>query len=184
MKHLIRGGRDVIFFDQSEVPGAFFEMAKNLKYNVYPTGNNGAPTHSIFITKDDMVSLLGLSGATDEQIREALKAEEILLDAREWHEPKVVSNVDIAFGGSMKDLLPPWNTIPKEFQDEKTPWNKLAVSWWCGKLARATFTPKDGIDALKAKAHIRAILVSFDPSTEHKMAGCAWLMSLWFESID
>lgn len=182
MQHILRGGQSVTFFGQNQVPGAFFEMAKNLDYKVYVTGNNGFPTHSIFISPDDMIALMGLSGATDEQIECATSSVKIALDSLKWGKPREVTRIDVAFGNT-KNLLPHWNEIPKDFQRERTPWNELAVRWWTGGLRSATFTPKEGIDQLTAKAHIATILRSFDPSSEHKLAAVAWLMSLWFDEV-
>ncbi|MCZ8516833.1 hypothetical protein O9H85_31610 [Paenibacillus filicis] len=37
--------------------------------------------------------------------------------------PIDVSNIDRAFGGDVKRLLPPMCEIPEEFQKERTKWN-------------------------------------------------------------
>ena len=37
-----------------------------------------------------------------------------------------------------------------------------------------------GVDFKQAHAHISVILGSFEPKHEHKIAGCAYLESMWF----
>ena len=98
--------------------------------------------------------------------------------------PKDVKDIDIAFG-SIEGLLPPYDKIPKEFQHGKNnKWNKVVSQWFFMGLPQGTaFIPKKDIDKNKALRHIKAILSSFEPSTEHKESGCAYLLSLWFEDI-
>lgn len=99
-------------------------------------------------------------------------------------QPATVDAAEMVFGGKMSQLLPPYASIPDEFKDHYGQWNKLASGWFFGGLPKGTaFIPKDGIDAGKAVAHLRAILVSFEPKHEHKEAGVAYLMSKWFAEI-
>lgn len=98
--------------------------------------------------------------------------------------PSPVTGLDCAFGGSMEKLLPPWDSIPDDFKRDRTKWNKVISRWLFSGLPKDTqFIPKTGIDANAAKAHLRAILVSFEPKHEHKEAGCAFLLSKWFEDV-
>ena len=98
--------------------------------------------------------------------------------------PVDVDKVDLAFGGRMSVLLPAKEDIPKEFWGGHTKWNDLvsAIFFCGGKIIKKT--PKEGIDGTKALNHIRAILGSFEPSHEHKDAGCAYLFSLWFDEFE
>ena len=45
------------------------------------------------------------------------------------------------------------------------------------------FIPKEGIDPVMAWRHVRCVMGSFEPQHRHKVAACAYLMSLWFEDI-
>lgn len=94
-----------------------------------------------------------------------------------------VNNLDIAFGGKMNELLPPYEEIPDEYKDGHTKWNKLFNDWFFGGLTELNLTPKEGVVRNKALSHIRAIMVSFEPQHEHKEAGVAYLMSEWFEDV-
>lgn len=92
-----------------------------------------------------------------------------------------VSDVDIAFGSITH--LPKWEDIPEEFKELHAPskWNKLFTKLFYGHGASGEVIPKEGIDPMKAGRVIRAIMVSWAPKHEHKMAGCMYLMSQWFE---
>jgi len=108
--------------------------------------------------------------------------------------PQIVTKVDMVLGGEMSKLLPPMSVIPKEFQDMNPhlrdqatgapKWLKVFSDWFYGGLPKTTeFIPKPGIDGQLALRHIASIMRSFDPQHEHKTAGCAWLLSLWFEDV-
>lgn len=98
--------------------------------------------------------------------------------------PLPVSQIDITFGGDMDALLPPWEEIPEEFKRDRHPFNKVVSKWFFGRLPPETdFRPKPGVDANAALRHVVAILRSFQPKHEHKEAGCAYLLSLWFTDI-
>lgn len=95
-----------------------------------------------------------------------------------------VTEVDLAFGGDRKKLLPEWSEIPKEFKDGDTKWNKQFNMIFFGGRAPGTVTGVEGIDPQKAGRHLRAVMKSWEPKHEHKEAGCAYLMSLWFGDWD
>lgn len=95
--------------------------------------------------------------------------------------PQDVNGLELTFGGDMKKLLPPMSDIPEEFQNDRTEWNRLVSQWFYRGLKSFDCEPKDGIDKGKALKHISAILRSFEPKHEHKEAGCAYLLSLWFK---
>jgi maltooligosyltrehalose synthase len=97
--------------------------------------------------------------------------------------PKEVSGLDIAFGGDVKALMPPMETIPEEFRQNHTKWNRIFSEMFFFGAKDLNFTPKPGIDTLTAWRHVRAIMGSWEPQHEHKEAACAYLMSLWFEDI-
>lgn len=99
-----------------------------------------------------------------------------------WEKPNEnVTKLDMTFGPkNLSEFLPPMQDIPKEFDNWNNPWSKLVSEWFFRGLKQIP-KAKDGIDQNKALAHIGTILGSFEPKHEHKTAGCAYLMSLWFE---
>jgi hypothetical protein len=98
-------------------------------------------------------------------------------------EIKNVSGIDLCFGGDMKKLLPAWKDIPDEFKDGNSKWNKVVSDWFFRGLKNVKWTPKPGINSSKAVAHINAIMSSFEPKHEHKEAGCAYLLSEFFDDV-
>jgi len=101
-----------------------------------------------------------------------------------WAVPQSVSPLDLAFGGNMGKLLPPMRDIPADFHSFNNPWVRCVGTWFTVGLANPVFYPKPGIDRRDAMGHMKAILMSFEPKHEHKSAGCAYLMSLWFEKVE
>jgi hypothetical protein len=96
---------------------------------------------------------------------------------------KTLTALDVAFGGAahgMRELLPPYESIPKEFRNNRTEWNRLFSDWFYRGLSSLELEPKEGIDKHAALAHIRAVMSSFEPKHEHKEAGVAFLLSQWF----
>lgn len=99
--------------------------------------------------------------------------------------PVDVTDVELAFGGkSMEKLLPKWSDIPEEFKNRTTKWNKLFRLIFFKGEAPGTIASVEGIDPHKAGRHLRAIMKSWEPKHEHKEAGVAYLMSLWFADWD
>ena len=100
--------------------------------------------------------------------------------------PQDVDDVVLAFPANVSHLMPPWDEIPDEFrrdwQDGK--WQNFVGDWFYRGLQNPQFYPTRGIDAEKAYRHVSAILRSFEPKHEHKIAACAYLCSLWFEKVE
>lgn len=97
--------------------------------------------------------------------------------------PVAVDDIDLAFGGKMKELLPPMTAISEEFRRGRTKWNGMFHDFFYHGATGLKFFPKEGIDPKVAWRHMLAIMNSFEPQHEHKEAACAWLMSLWFDDI-
>ena len=98
-----------------------------------------------------------------------------------WDKPQDVTKFDVVFGPKrIETLLPAMNEIPAEFHEFNNPWQKIVSGWFFSGLNPIP-SAKEGIDQNKALAHIASVLGSFEPKHEHKSAGCAYLMSLWFE---
>jgi len=97
--------------------------------------------------------------------------------------PIAVSQVDLAFPANVSHLMPAYEDIPKEFKSLYNPWVKIFSDFFYSGAKNIQWNPKEGIDKLTAANHIRCIMGSFEPQHEHKEAACAYLMSLWFDSI-
>ncbi len=98
--------------------------------------------------------------------------------------PMKLGAVDSAFGGNTDRLLPKYEDIPEEFKSDHNVWVEMISTWFFLGLPKDTqFVPQDGIDPKEALLHVAACLKSFQPKQEHKTAGCAYLMSLWFKDV-
>ncbi|MFB9330047.1 hypothetical protein ACFFSY_29240 [Paenibacillus aurantiacus] len=95
--------------------------------------------------------------------------------------PQAVTGLDIVFGGDVKKLLPPMEQIPKGFHDHQNKWHRLVEQWFFKGLKKLDVTPREGIERRAALGHVKACMASCDPKHEHKVAGCAYLMSQFFE---
>lgn len=95
-------------------------------------------------------------------------------------QPIKVTKAEMFLGGDMKVLLPPMSEIPKEFHNGNGKWNQLVSTWFFTGLEGYEFSIKEGINMGEAIAHVKAIMGSMDPKHEHKEAGCAFLMSEFF----
>jgi hypothetical protein len=77
--------------------------------------------------------------------------------------------------------MPRYEDVPAEFKRAGNQWEKEASSWFfAGVPADTPIEAADGIDLNIALRHLGCVLASFEPKHEHKMAGAAYLMSLWF----
>lgn len=99
--------------------------------------------------------------------------------------PADVSDVKVAFPGSVGDLLPPQEKIPDAFKRHNgTEWNKIVGDWFFKGLPAGTdFVPNKGVEPKAALRHLKTIMGSFDPKHEYKEAAVAYLMSLWFKKV-
>lgn len=103
-----------------------------------------------------------------------------------------ITDAEMAFG-TIKHL-PKRESLPEEYQRD---WHSdrlvycRAVSGWFYKGARRLpdgievdgrkFVARPGVDSEKALRAISATLKSWDCKHEHKIGGCGWLLSQWFE---
>ena len=100
-----------------------------------------------------------------------------------------VTRADVAFGKI--DHMPRYEDVPDEFcRRGGTPFNDAVSHWFFSgaksipngvEIGGKQFIAKDGVEAGKALAAIRAILGSWEPKHENKEAACAYLLSEWFE---
>lgn len=112
-----------------------------------------------------------------------------------------VSDIEIAFPTRAMEILPAMKDIPDEFVevsscswDGKTTrrcrngkpgsrWLEVISDWFFRGLKDVEWTPKPGVDPKKALRAIQACMGDWSPSHEHKEAGCAFLLSEWFEDV-
>lgn len=102
-----------------------------------------------------------------------------------------LTNADVVLG-KIKHM-PEFKTLPDDFRDwQSNPYCNAVSSWFYdggtgNGQAFATadgtkFKPKDGVDGHAALSAIRAVLGSFDPKHEHKIAACGYMLSEWFDA--
>lgn len=94
-----------------------------------------------------------------------------------------VDGIDVAFGGGAMKILPPYKDIPKEFKDWNNKWVEVVSTWFFSGIKNAKWKPKPGVETGKALRVIKCCIGSFEPSHEHKEAGCAYLLSQWFDDV-
>jgi hypothetical protein len=98
-----------------------------------------------------------------------------------------LDKIDIVFGNI--DHLPAWDDLPKQFRDRwhgGEPHCDFVSGWFYNGLTAQqldSLKEKLGVDRSKALAAINAILASWEPKHEHKIAGCGYLLSEWFDLI-
>lgn len=100
-----------------------------------------------------------------------------------WDAPTEVSDVEIAFPATVTGkLLPPRELLTEDMWAGRHPYAQLANDWFGRGLSEALFAWKPGIDQDKALRHLRAVLRSWEPKHEHKLAGVAYLLTRWCEA--
>jgi len=102
-----------------------------------------------------------------------------------WAVPVAVDGLQLAFGADLERLLPPWNEIPEKYKDHDHPMSAVVTRWFFSGLPKGTrFVPRPGIDKNVALRQVATCLRSFEPQHEHKKAGVAYLLDLFFEAIN
>lgn len=102
----------------------------------------------------------------------------------DFSKPTPATLIEIAFPAHGISRLPPYSQIPSEYKRD----GPSAVSFvndlfYHGFQGAHTCVPRDGIVAGEALSHIAAIVGSYEPKHEHKIAGAAYLVALWLESF-
>jgi hypothetical protein len=101
---------------------------------------------------------------------------------KQWT-PAQISDIDAAFPTDVSELMPSYRELPKEFTDRDSPYCDLVSTWFYRGLEKSKLRTKPGIDQRAAFRHLATVLQSWEPKHEHKMAGVAYLMSLWFDIV-
>lgn len=106
--------------------------------------------------------------------------------------PVEISDVSLAFPADALDYMPAWKDIPDDFKrrtEASAQWHELASTWF-GQGLNAEYTgflsvEVDGehLSGEMITRQISAILGSYAPKHEHKMAAVAYLLSLWLDSV-
>lgn len=97
--------------------------------------------------------------------------------------PHEVTDLELAYGACLGDLLPPLEIIPASYPNQQE-WLLFQHKLFTGTLPGGCIVDTaDGIDPVKAGRHIMAIQRSFEPKHVHKMAAVAWLASRWFTRV-
>lgn len=107
----------------------------------------------------------------------------------QWDKPVELNGVDAAFGpkGGIMQLLPKWEEIPEDFRNERgeaKKWVKILGDWFFAGIKLTNVVMKNDIEKKFAIRHIGCVMHSWEPKHEHKIAGCAYLLSLWFEELE
>lgn len=101
-----------------------------------------------------------------------------------FDQPTEVSNVLLAFPGTVLHLMPAYDAIPNDFKrghGRSQEWISLQRQWFFAGLPSDALEVKEGIDSQTAWRHLKCIQGSFEPKHEYKEAAVAWLMSRWFD---
>lgn len=107
----------------------------------------------------------------------------------DWSKPVAVSDLDVGMGArDMCVLLPQMKDIPEDFKSffgrgEANKWVKIVDDMFFRGVKKIEIMPKEGVNSVIAMRHLKAILHSWESSHEHKTAGVAYLMSLWFDDF-
>lgn len=95
-----------------------------------------------------------------------------------------ITDVEMAFPADVTRLLPPWEELPEDYQRDRAPTCKVVDQWFSCGLGNLNAVPKEGIDTTHALRHLKCIMGSYQPKHEHKTAGVAYLIDLWFETFE
>lgn len=110
----------------------------------------------------------------------------------DWTQPVEVDDIEIAFPALGLQRMPAYDEIPDDFRDGNwrrhpdnpaAKWLDFQSDWFANGWMWARMTPRSGVDPFAAMRHLHCIQGSYAPKHEHKMAGVAYLASLWFEDI-
>lgn len=101
--------------------------------------------------------------------------------AEKFKSPQAVSDAMLAFPADVLEMMPAYEDIPKRFKSSSDPFVRVQRDWFFSGLPNGfPLKPVDGVDLNEAIRHLSVIQGSFQPKHEHKQAGVAYLMSLWF----
>ena len=87
----------------------------------------------------------------------------------------------VAFGNIKH--MPRYADLPEVFKDyDKHPACRFVSTWFFRGVSKSDFPPtREGVDKDKAIRALKAIIGSFEPKHEHKIAGAGFLANEWFD---
>lgn len=91
--------------------------------------------------------------------------------------PKV-NGVDLAFGNI--GHMPKYHEVPDRFKRDSDPAVSAINTWFYKGLDTSKIKPREGVNQAEALQAIGAIMRTWEPKHEHKVAGCAMLLDQWF----
>lgn len=100
-----------------------------------------------------------------------------------YEKPHEVDQVTLAFPARLGVLLPDYDLLPDNYRSLDAWGCDRAEAWMFGMLKEygEIGVAKPGIDFNLAIRHLTAILHSFEPKHEHKIAGAGYLIEKWFD---
>ena len=92
--------------------------------------------------------------------------------------PSPVTDIEMAFPAQhvVDRLLPPFEEIPEEFVRERNKWCQLVSGWFFSGLKHLP-PVKPEFDLNEVTRHLSAVMASFAPKHEHKIAGVGYMIS-------
>ncbi len=92
-----------------------------------------------------------------------------------------VSDLDCAFQGRWRELLPPEGDLTPDEWSLRNPFCEALSSLFFrgGRLADHGITPKPGTDMAKVTRYVLATLGDFGPKHEYKIGGIAHALAKW-----
>ena len=94
--------------------------------------------------------------------------------------PVVVDDLDLAFPARGVELTPPAEVVPDGVPES---WERFVSDVFMGLARDLQMVPADGIDPGAAWKHLDVVLGCFGTKHQDKIAGAAWLASLWFDAV-
>lgn len=105
----------------------------------------------------------------------------------DWNKPHDVTDIDIAFAARGPELTPDYAEVPDRFKNGATAEEQFVNHWFFRGNPFEAFNlygPVEGVDGDKAIRHLKVVLGTFGTKHEHKIAGAAYLVSLWFDRTE
>lgn len=93
-----------------------------------------------------------------------------------------VTDADLVFPASVRDWLPPYDSVPAEFKRRDNPFVQFVKEWFFRgiDLKEWALERLPGIsddEAQERWKQVQCCLGSWEPKHEHKEAGCAYMLS-------
>ena len=104
-------------------------------------------------------------------------------NANKWFALAFMHPHEINENTSIHTLIPEFDDIPVEFEKPDNKWHKVVLTWFFTGINKEKFRAKSGIDKEKAFSHLSVLIGDWSLKHNHKIAGAAFLMSLWFEDF-